>query len=253
VNDKMLNSKEILKYTKNLSILFVEDHDELRENTTEILKNFFHQVDYAEDGKIALKKYRDYHKESSKYYDIVLSDIQMPNLNGVELTSKLYEINPSQLLIILSAHDDTRYLLPLINLGIEQFVKKPIDYQELLRALLNSSKKTQQDSTTVAPVASKKIHLSDNVVFDKDNSSLIENDKMVYLTKYEIIFMQFLSSNMGKIYSNEDIASQYEMLEENLDIQNIRKLVSKLRKKLPENSLESIYGIGYRIIPFIED
>jgi len=249
----MLNSKEILKYTKNLSILFVEDHEELRENTTEILKNFFQRVECAQDGKIALKKYRDYHKESSKYFDIVLSDIQMPNLNGVELTSKLYEINPYQLLIILSAHDDSKYLLPLINLGIEQFVKKPIDYQELLRALLNSSKKIQQNSTPLKPVISKIIHLSDNVIFDKDNSSLIKNDKMVYLTKYEIIFMQFLSNNIGKIYSNEDIASQYEMLEENLDIQNIRKLVSKLRKKLPENSLESIYGIGYRILPFIKD
>lgn len=245
----MLNSKEILKYTKNLSILFVEDHDELRENTTEILKNFFNKVDCAEDGKEALRKY----KENSKYYDIVLSDIQMPNLNGVELTSKLYELNPSQLLIILSAHDDTKYLLPLINLGIEQFVKKPIDYQELLRALLNSSRKIQKDATTIASVSSQKIHLSDNVIFDKDNSSLLENDKMVYLTKYEIIFMQFLSNHVGKIYSNEDIASQYEMLEESLDIQNIRKLVSKLRKKLPENSLESIYGIGYRIIPFIAD
>jgi DNA-binding response OmpR family regulator len=177
----------------------------------------------------------------------------MPNLNGVELTSKLYELNPSQLLIILSAHDDTKYLLPLINLGIEQFVKKPIDYQELLRALLNSSRKIQKDATTIASVSSQKIHLSDNVIFDKDNSSLLENDKMVYLTKYEIIFMQFLSNHVGKIYSNEDIASQYEMLEESLDIQNIRKLVSKLRKKLPENSLESIYGIGYRIIPFIAD
>lgn len=249
----MLNSKEILKYTKNLSILFVEDHDELRENTAEILKNFFSKVDSAEDGKEALKKYKENHKENSKYYDLVLSDIQMPNLNGVELTSKLYELNPSQLLIILSAHDDTKYLLPLINLGIEQFVKKPIDYQELLRALLNSSRKIQKDSTTVAPVFSQKIHLSNNVIFDKDNSSLLENDKMVYLTKYEIIFMQFLSNHIGKIYSNEDIANQYEMLDESLDIQNIRKLVSKLRKKLPENSLESIYGIGYRIIPFIAD
>nr|WP_321268499.1 response regulator transcription factor [uncultured Sulfurimonas sp.] len=250
----MLTSKEILKYTKNLSILFVEDHDELRENTAEILKNFFNIVDYAEDGKIALKKYKDYHKENSKYYDIVLSDIQMPNLNGVDLTSKLYEINPAQLLIILSAHDDTKYLLPLINLGIEQFVKKPIDYQELLRALLNSSKKVQQENITISkPIISKKIRLSDNVIFDKDNSSLVQNDKMIYLTKYEIIFMQFLSDTIGKIYSNEDIANQYELLEENLDIQNIRKLVSKLRKKLPENSLESIYGIGYRIIPYVDE
>jgi len=247
----MLSSKEILKHTKKLSILFVEDHDELRENTTEILKNFFQEIDCASDGKIALEKYKEYHRENSKYYDLVLSDIQMPNLNGVELTSKLYELNPSQLLIILSAHDDTKYLMPLINLGIEQFIKKPIDYQELLRALQNSAKKIRKDSVAESSTASRAVHLSSSVIFDKDNSSLVENGKMVYLTKYEIIFMQLLSDNVGKIYSNEEIANQYEQLEESLDIQNIRKLVSKLRKKLPENSLESIYGIGYRIISFV--
>ncbi len=247
----MLSSKETLKYTKNLSILFVEDHDELRDNTAEILKNFFKNVDSAQDGLVALEKYKKYYKEHGKYHDLVLSDIQMPNLNGVELTSKLYELNPSQLLIILSAHDDTKYLMPLINLGIEQFIKKPIDYQELLRALLNSSKKIQQNPTAYSSKISNKIHLSDNIIFDKDNSSLSENNKILYLTKYEIIFMQLLSDNCGKIYSNEDIANKYESLEETLDIQNIRKLVSKLRKKLPDNALESIYGIGYRIIPLI--
>ncbi|MDD2449911.1 MAG: response regulator transcription factor [Sulfurimonas sp.] len=248
----MLNSKEILKYTKNLSILFAEDHDDLRESTTEILKSFFKRVDSVSDGKSALLKYKEYQEETSKYYDIVLSDIQMPNINGVELTSKLYDINPSQLLIILSAHDDSKHLLPLINLGIEQFVKKPIDYQELLRALLNSSKKAQQIPTT-EQLVSPKIQLSPNVVFDKVNSALLENGKIVYLTKYEIIFMQLLSTKVGKIYSNEDIAKKYEDAEESLDIQNIRKLVSKLRKKLPENSLESIYGVGYRIIPSTQE
>lgn len=248
----MLNSKEILKYTKDLSILFAEDHDDLRQSTTEILKSFFKRVDSVSDGKSALAKYKEYQEETSSFYDIVLSDIQMPNINGVELTSKLYDINPSQLLIILSAHDDTKYLLPLINLGIEQFVKKPIDYQELLRALLNSSKKAKQNPTTDQPV-SVKIQLGTDVVFDKLNSSLLQNNKMVYLTKYEIIFMQLLTNKIGKIYSNEDIARQYEELNESLDIQNIRKLVSKLRKKLPKNSLESIYGVGYRIIPSTQE
>ena len=54
-------------------------------------------------------------------------------MNGIELTENIYNINESQILIILSAYDDSKYLLPLVNLGIEQFIKKPIDYQELLR------------------------------------------------------------------------------------------------------------------------
>ncbi|WP_324172754.1 response regulator transcription factor [Sulfurimonas sp.] len=247
----MLTSKEILQYTKKFSILFVEDHTELRENTSEILKSFFDTVDSAEDGKVALQKYKDYYKNTSKYYDIVLSDIQMPNINGVELTSNLYNINPAQLLIILSAHDDSRYLMPLINLGIEQFIKKPIDYQELLRALLNSSKKIISKSMEPVTTQSNKIYFSENVFFDKSNSSLSNNSQIVYLTKYEIIFIQLLSDDIGKIYSNEAISEHFRSLSENLDTQNIRKLVSKFRKKLPESALESIYGIGYRIIPSI--
>ncbi len=248
----MLNSNEILRYTKHLSILFVEDHKELREDTSEIFKSFFNTVDIAEDGLVAFHKYNEYYAENSKYYDIVLSDIQMPNMDGIELTSKLYSINPSQLLIILSAHDDTKYLLPLINLGIEQFIKKPIDFQVLLRVLLNSSKKIIQNSTADTKESSQIIYLSDTIAFNKNTSSLSENTKMLSLTKYEIIFMQLLTNHCGKVFSNEEITAYYESLDENLDIQNIRKLVSKLRKKLPYDSLESVYGIGYRIIPYIK-
>ncbi len=248
----MLNSKDTLKYTKDLSILFVEDHEELRENTSEILRNFFDTIDCAEDGEEALEQYKKYYKENAKYYDIVLSDIQMPNMDGVELTSTLYNLNPPQLLIILSAYDDSKYLMPLINLGIEQFIEKPIDYQELLRTLLNAAKKIQKNTNPISTNLSNKISFGDNVIFDKDNSLLTKNNNIIYLTKYEIIFIQLLTQNIGKIYSNEDIASQYELQKETLDVQNIRKLVSKLRKKLPENSLESIYGIGYRIIPHVD-
>ena len=243
----MINSKEVIKYTRDLSILFVEDHTELRENTTEILKNFFKNVSSTENGTEALKNYNKYYANNGTYYDIVLSDIQMPKLNGVDLTQKLYDINPNQSVIILSAHDDTKYLLPLINLGIEYFIKKPIDYQELLQVLLNTSKKIKQPIKTKQTTKTT-IDLGHNIIYDRENNSLMDNDKNIYLTKYEIIFLQYLSENTNKIYSNEDIVDNYTSHDENLDIQNIRKLVSKLRKKLPEKSLESIYGVGYKLI-----
>jgi len=249
----MLNSKELLSYTKKLSILFVEDHDDLRVNTTEILKNFFEYVDSSVNGEDALHKYKEFYEEHDKYYDIILSDIQMPRLNGVELTENLYNINPNQIVIILSAHDDTKHLLPLINLGIEQFIKKPIDYQDLLGVLLNASKKIKvKNASQISENRSVKVRLDNSFVFDRDNNSLFEDKELIYLTKYEILFLSLLSDHIGKIYSNEDITSYYQDLEESLDATNIRKLVSKLRKKLPENCIESIYGIGYRIVPFFE-
>ncbi|MCW8894910.1 MAG: response regulator transcription factor [Sulfurimonas sp.] len=247
----MLNSKNLLNHTQKLSVLFAEDHEDLRENVTEILKTFFHTVNSSSNGEEALAQYRQYSDTNAKHYDIVISDIRMPRLNGVELVEKIYKINPNQIIIIVSAHDDTKYLLPLINLGIQQFIKKPIDYQEFLKALLNASKNV--NNLTLPNVEQKQeslIKLNDSFSFCKNNSILQNTEEIIPLTKYEIIFLQLLTNNIGKIFPNEDITAEYKAQNENLDIVNIRKLVSKLRKKLPSNCVESIYGIGYRILPY---
>ncbi len=241
----MINSNELLKYTKELTVLFAEDHAEIRLNTAEILKNFFKQVDSVVDGEEALEAYKKQHKTGCSY-DLVITDIQMPKMSGVELTRNIYEINPQQALIVLSAHDESAYLLALINLGIEQFVKKPIDYQELLSVLLNVAKKL--NSTIATGISNKIITFSHNVIFNLNTKTLLDNGENIYLTKYEILFLEQLTSQIGKIYSNEDIVLYFSKVGEVVDPQNIRKLVSKLRKKLPSSCLESIYGVGYRIL-----
>jgi DNA-binding response OmpR family regulator len=241
----MINSNNLTKLTKKLDILFVEDHDDLRTSTAEVLDSFFNSVQSCSNGEDALNQYLQYKEKNSKYYDIVLSDIKMPIMDGITLTREIYKINKDQPIIILSAFDDTKYLLELINLGIEQFIQKPIDFQELLSSLYNTAKKItltqkEEESTT--------IKLDKSCFYNKNSKSLSIDKKDIYLTKFEIIFIELLISNIGKIYSNEDIVQHYAMLEENIDSTNIRKLVSKLRKKLPKNTIESIYGIGYKIV-----
>lgn len=119
----MSNLNETVKYTKDLSILFVEDHEELRTTTTKILEKLFKTVKSCIDGRDAFEEYIQYNNDNSKHYDIVLSDIEMPFVNGIELTKQIYKKKPSQIVIIISAFDDTEYLLELINLGIEQFIR----------------------------------------------------------------------------------------------------------------------------------
>ncbi len=237
----MINSKDIIEYTKNLSILFVEDDDELRINTAEILKNFFKKVDTACNGGEAIAIYL---KSPS---DIILTDIRMPKVNGVELIKHIYDINDKQAVIVLSAHDESKYLLPLINLGIEQFVKKPIDFQELLGALLKTSRQIVDVELHQRAQASKVISLDAQCSYDRDNKLLVYNNEKIYLTKYEMLFIHLMSTQIERVYSNEDIVEYYIESGENISLQNIRKLVSKLRKKLPEGVLESIYGVGYRL------
>jgi len=243
----MINSKELIKYTKNLKILFVEDHEELRENTTEILSSFFKEVISASNGQEGINLYTEYYTKDSSYFDIILSDIQMPKVDGVELTQRVYEINPKQIVIILSAYDESKYLLPLVNLGIEQFIKKPIDYQELLSVLLTASKKIAHKQINSSSNDLVNIQLNGDFSFNKEESSLSDKNENIYLTKYEIIFLQLLTNSIGKIYSNADIVENYNAQDESIDPQNIRKLVSKLRKKLPEDILKNKQSIGYYV------
>jgi len=231
--------ESLLKYSKQLSVLYAEDHVELRNSTVEILSSFFTKVDIASDGGEALDAYKDLFTQENKHYDIVLTDIKMPNMNGVTLIEEIYKINPLQNIVVISAHDESAYLLPLINLGINQFIQKPIEFNNLLNVLKNISKNIVEEE--------KSIKLDDLSNYDRKSKILIVNNQKVYLTKYEIIFMDFLSEEKGKIYKNEEIANYYNSLGESIDITNIRKLVSKLRKKLPNQSIESIYSIGYRI------
>ncbi len=245
----MINSQDVTAATKDLSVLFVEDNDDLRENTAEILKKFFKVVDNSQNGEYAMEKYIAYHEENSVHYDIVISDIKMPIMDGVEFTKLIYSINPSQPIIILSAFDDSEYLINLINMGIEQFIKKPIDYQELLKVLQNVSKKILSSSVSLNTKIPTKIELQNHFLYDRETQSLVNVDTNIYLTKYEIYFMQLLTSNVGKIYSNDEIVNYFTSVDEAIDAKNIRKLVSKFRKKLPENCLECTYGIGYKLIP----
>ncbi len=245
----MKNINELIKYTQELSILFVEDHDELRIQTTEILEKLFNTVDTFTNGKDALTQYNHYHQENLKYYDIVLTDIKMPIMDGIELAEEIYKVNQNQIIIVLSSYDQTEYLLKLINLGIEQFIKKPLNYDELLKTFLNISKKLSNDSQDKS-LNIIEIELGKNTIYSKDTKSIRKNSQNIHLTKFEILFVELLIESLGKIYSNEDIVIHFASLNEVIDASNIRKLVSKLRKKLPDGFIESIYGIGYKFIPY---
>jgi len=244
-------SEKTKQYTKDLSILFVEDHQELRENTMSILEAIFKDVDSANNGLEALELYNSYFEKNSKHYDIILSDINMPHMDGIELIKNVYSINPEQLVIILSAHDEKHYLLELINLGVQQFIQKPIDFQELLSSFSSAAKKILHKGKTYTHLP--KIMLAKDLIYNKESKSISQNGKDIYLTKFEIIFLELLSAFPGKIFSNEEIVAHYLSLDESIDAANIRKMVSKLRKKIHKETIESIYGVGYKLLPYYEE
>jgi len=134
-----MSIKRLLTKSKHINVLYIEDDDFIRPDTKEILDDIFLRVDVAADGEEGFHKYLQYFKQTGTYYDIVISDIIMPNMNGIELSKEILNIHEEQIIIIISAYNDSEYLVDLINLGINHFIQKPLDLNNAIKVFLTTS------------------------------------------------------------------------------------------------------------------
>ncbi len=132
MNNELVDLK---KMAQNYKILYVEDEVALLETTAIYLRKFFAQVDTAEDGAMGLSLYE---KNS---YDIVITDILMPKLNGIEMLKKIKAVNSEQEMIIISAYSDSSYFSEAIMLNVSGYILKPIDFSQMNATLLKSVSK----------------------------------------------------------------------------------------------------------------
>lgn len=232
------------KYTKDLNILFVEDDNNFRKEFSELLLDIFPNVTTAIDGLDGLNKYKEFYDETNKYYDLIISDIKMPNLDGVELIDAIYKIKEDQLVIILSARNEFEYLLPLVNLGIHQFFTKPIDYSHFLEDMFKLCNQLYHNKSNND---NEIIKINETLVWDKKKKKLTDNDKTIELTKNELHFVETILHDNGRICTVEKLidiiwADEFEI---SPDITHLKSLIYRLRKKVPGLHIKNIYGMGY--------
>jgi len=131
----MITAKELYANTKDLDLLFVEDDEQLRVQMSDILNDLFHTVDLAENGQAGFKKYEQRIKTETKPYDLIITDINMPIMNGIEMIHAIYEISPTQPVLVISAHNESDYLVKLLHVGVNGFLIKPLKHQALINTL----------------------------------------------------------------------------------------------------------------------
>ena len=113
-------NKEILK---NISILYVEDESDVREFTSKLLSSLLKNVFTAENGQDGL----DLYKENINTIDLIVTDINMPKMNGIAMCEKIRELNKEIPIVVTSAHNDTDFLKKAIDVGVSTYAMKPID------------------------------------------------------------------------------------------------------------------------------
>lgn len=260
--------KELKLFSKNLSLLVVEDQKDLNEELVELTSLFFQKVDFAYDGVEALEKYK-----KSKY-DLVLSDITMPNMNGVKLSREIKHINSDQSIIILSAHNELEYLIDLIDIGIHQFVAKPFKEEELFYRLLkvcenivykehymNSIKKEHTISKEVEKEVDDFLEENEELISESDyglepNNYNIDIDKNVSsLVKHEIIDANNFLTNLqnDELVWNVMEEQIEQLLELSSDFNDCieRIYLNKLNQNLIADISVILRGI-YSIFSFME-
>jgi len=145
----MKHIDELMKLSQNLTVLYVEDDLLQRAEIAEILQDFFKVVMLAKDGQDGLEKFLSYGEENGSYPDLLITDISMPKLSGIEMSKKILEHNSEQVIIVFSAYSDANYLLELINMGIDSYLVKPMRSESFLQVLRRASKKVNYKKTAL--------------------------------------------------------------------------------------------------------
>ncbi len=118
--------KELMKFARQLNVLYVEDNEEARESTLGLLDNIFDNITTAVNGEDGLNQFR---KDN---FDLILSDINMPKMNGIEMITKIREIDKDIPILILSAYNESGYFIETIKQGVEGYLLKPIDLNQFI-------------------------------------------------------------------------------------------------------------------------
>ncbi len=124
-----------IEILKNISVLYVEDELDLKDVTENFLSNIIGKVVSHDNGLDAL------HCFNEENFDIVITDINMPKLNGVELIKEIKKVNPNIPIIVTTAYNNEQQLQELYDAGMDEYIMKPIDLMQLVEKIVEAAQK----------------------------------------------------------------------------------------------------------------
>lgn len=217
--------------TKELKVLIVEDESKLAILLKEAISSYCYSITLAVDGKEGIEKFLKVKP------DIVITDIMMPNLDGLDMTLELKKISPNIPIIILSAFSDKEKLLKAIDVGISKYFIKPFDPDEVLNYINKLAQEINKQRV---------IKLKDNFTFDNNTKNLYQNKILIRITKREKHFLELLIKNQNAILNIKDIKSN--LWDNNaISDERVRTFVKRFRIKTSKTIINNISGQGYTL------
>jgi len=212
------------------TILFLEDDKILAETLIDLLSVENFKVIHVKDTDSVLEAT---YKSS---FDLYLFDVNVPNMNGFELLKLLRDSKDKTPTIFLTALSDIASLAKGFDVGADDYIKKPFDFDELL-IRINAILKKYYDSVD------SKISVN-NYTFDFDKNELYKDDTFIPLSAYELKLSELFFKNLNKTLNKEFLIDELSYNKE-MSSGSLRVYINKLRKVgLP---IDTIKGVGYRL------
>jgi len=218
---------------KNSSLLLAEDEQNLRESFAKVLLLYVGKVYMAADGEEAFSLYKE------KHPDILITDVKMPKLNGVELIKRIRRENQEIPIIVTSAYTDKDFLLESIKLSLIEYTVKPIRQSDLIRLLETSAALLLEKVKTLMSV-------DEHHTYDYTNKMLTCNDAPISLTQKEIEFFEILLAHKGNLVTRQTLEDKLYVYEE-APPSALKNLVFKLRKKIGNDLIKTVGNLGYSV------
>jgi len=219
---------------KDINILLAEDEKDLATLMKNAIGEYFHSFNIVYNGEEALRAYKKYHPH------IVITDILMPKMNGLELAKELRKIDESLPIIILSAHSNTQQLLEAIDYSVTKYFIKPFDPDELLDYIQTLIPKIKEQ---------KIIQLEENFTFNCLTKQLYLDSTVIVLTKREIEFMMLLLHQNDSMANNSLIKAT--LWEEEVSDERLRTFIRRFRGKTSKSLIKNNSALGYSISPIL--
>lgn len=221
------------KVFKHLSVLLIEDDTLILEESRRTLEIFFSKVYATSDGQKGLELYKTYKP------NIILSDIVMPKLSGLELAKAIRKEDYKTPIVFLTAHSDRETLLSSINLGLGAYLVKPFSLEELLEACYKSLARGDVG-------AEGRVDFKNGVIYDIKKKELSKDGTILNAGNKEKELLELLLHNLDKTLSKEEIVYELWPLD-TISNSALKSLLSRLRKKIGEDRLLNIRGGGWRL------
>lgn len=220
-----------------IKILVVDDDAKLTRSVCTYLN------DSGYDAKGCLSAQAAYDAMYSHIYDLIISDIMMPGIDGFEFAETVRDLNKNIPILFMSARDDLAAKQKGFDLGIDDYMVKPVDFSELLmrvRALLRRANIEASRKLTVG-----------SLILDADALSAMIDGEEIPVTTREFNIMYKLLSYPNRAFSRSQLMDEFWGVESETGLRAVDVYITKLRDKFsacPDFEIKTIRGLGYKAV-----